>query len=788
MLGILQDLFVGLQLSFLGPLAPVIQLIILYDAFLYKKMGYRLDRRAFSFLKDAKEFRDSAKALGVLKELPFFLILSIVPAFFSTPSIWVLVGIPLWFLPKDSLVLIWEKEIFYRPSRKTQENFSSFAQREIIPPTEIYQAYSKKYPLYRYTKGFQGEKVANINGEGKPHVIFLFFESLRAKDLYRLPNLSALSKESYTFPNFYSNSVLTFRTFFTSLYGLPYELGISSGLDRELDVYGLPDILKREGYERNFFTGATWSLNGIGPFLSKYGGDRVFDRNQLIKHYGKVDQSSWGVADEYLLDFAIDHLEQHRAVPQFYSLLTISSHHPWNVPKSYQGPTFEEEEGEYTPKYLQTLHYTDHCIGRFIKELKKRDLSKDVLLFIMGDHGLYLGAGDRGFEYQRGTHSDNFHVPLMIYGEGRIKNPQEIFTWGSHADLYPTVLDLFHLEGIQHSVGKSLLRKDKSSPVFYHNPSHHSGGICSKGASKETEKSFQKMMQYMFQEGCLTPARGDRGCLRLDPFEPSLELNKNALLKEIKEKSPMVTLNLNRHQGVDDTLLKSLSKWNPDLQHLSINQSYRITDQGIKEVIANCPSLVSLDLSYCPLITENCLESLPGSFYELNLSGTDMVFNRPIKDLEILKVEKTPISAVALSKLPLLCPHLLTLHLSYPRLNGGAIRKAIDPLPLYRLSIDECDQLSDEEAGKLFAQHPHLRFLFLKRCHQLTDALFHGMKDISLRHLTLQGAHCLTDEGLIALLELPLDSLEIQGCSILTDRGVAAIERHRSKFSKLKIG
>ena len=165
-----------------------------------------------------------------------------------------------------------------------------------------------------------------------------------------------------------------------------------------------------------------------------------------------------------------------------------------------------------------------------------------------------------------------------------------------------------------------------------------------------------------------------------------------------------------------------------------------------------------------------------------------MVFNRPIKDLEILKVEKTPISAVALSKLPLLRPHLLTLHLSYPRLNVGAIRKAIDPLPLYRLSIDECDQLNDEEAGKLFAQHPHLRFLFLKRCHQLTDALFQGMKDISLRHLTLQGAHCLTDEGLIALLELPLDSLEIQGCSILTDRGVAAIERHRSKFSKLKIG
>ena len=310
----------------------------------------------------------------------------------------------------------------------------------------------------------------------------------------------------------------------------------------------------------------------------------------------------------------------------------------------------------------------------------------------------------------------------MIYGEGRIQTPQEILTWGSHADLYPTFLDLFNLEGIQHSVGKSLLRKDENPPIFYHNPSHHGGGVCSKGASRETEKSFQKMMQYMFQEGNLAPGKEKRRCLRLKPFEPSLGLDKESLLKEIKEKSPMVTLNLNRHQGVDDVLLKSISKWNPDLQYLSINQSYRVTDQGIKEVIASCSSLVSLDLSYCSLITANCLESLPDSFYELNLAGTDLVFNRSIKDLEILKVEKTPLSAVDLSNFPFLCPHLLTLHLSYPMFTGRVIWKAIDPLPLYRLSIDECDKMNNEEAKKSFCFSSSSSFsisqkvLFVNRC------------------------------------------------------------------------
>ncbi|MCB1110319.1 MAG: LTA synthase family protein, partial [Chlamydiia bacterium] len=362
-MGILQDLFVGLQLAFLGPFASLVHLLILYDALLMQKTGHRLHLKTFSFALHAKEFRDSARALGMWKWLPLFLGVALLPVFFSAPSYWVLLGIPLWFFPPDSLVLLWEVELVRRPFYAKKGNFASFIQKEIIRPTEIYRPLSPTYPLYRYTEGFRGEKIAKVKAQGKPHIIFLFVESLRAKDLHRLPYLSRLKEESLFFSHFYANSVLTFRTFFTALYGLPYELGISAGLDRNLDVYGLPDLLKEKGYTRNFFTGATWSLNGIGPFLAKYGGDIVYDRRELMQHFGEVDQSSWGVADEYLFEFTLDHLKKHSETPQFYTLLTISSHHPWNVPKHYQGPTFGEEPGEYTPKYLQTLHYTDACIG-----------------------------------------------------------------------------------------------------------------------------------------------------------------------------------------------------------------------------------------------------------------------------------------------------------------------------------------------------------------------------------------------------------------------------------------
>ncbi|MCB1107275.1 MAG: sulfatase-like hydrolase/transferase [Chlamydiia bacterium] len=782
--GILQDLFVGMQLAFLGPIAPLFYILILYDALLYRKEGHRLSWTSFLFLKEIKDFKDSARALGAFKALPLFLAIALLPPFFSKPTIWVLAGIPLFFVKGDSLLVLWEKQIVKNLKWDRKKNYRSFVRKHILSSNEIYTPLSKTCPLYRQTEGFRGEKLVDIQTEGKPHVIFLFIESLRAKDFHRLPHLNALAKESYVFPQFYSNSVLTFRTFFTSLYGLPYDLNIASGLDEKLGVYGLPDILKREGYTRNFITGATWAFNGIGPFLSKYGGDHVLDRIDLRNHFGEIDESSWGVADEYLMEFAVDHLDKHRHTPQFYSLLTISSHHPWNVPKSYKGPSFEEEKGEYLSKYLQTLHYTDTCVGIFISKLKEKKLSKDVILFIAGDHGVYL----EGFDYKRGRHLDNFHVPFLIYADGRIKNPSEIETRGSHADFYPTFLDLFNLKGIQHSVGKSLIRKEENPFVFCHNPSSFEKGM-GMGRSEKVVDIFEEMIHSLYRHKHLTPERklnkGEE--IKISPFEPPLKMNREALIESLKENSPMITLNLNRHQGVDDALLQIISEKNPDLHNLSINQSYRVTDKGIRDLTQKCPLLISLDISHCPLLTEKSLEYLPETFCELNLSGTDIVFNRKMKDLEILHLQKTPFSPKELRKLSTFCPHLITLHLSYSLLNGKEIREGIAPLPLYRLSIDECDALEDEEALELFKPHPHLRFLFLERCHRLTDQLFEKIQNTTLSHLSLEGASGLTDKGLKALLKLPLDALELKGCSNLTSQGIEEVKKEGKRFSKLVI-
>ena len=95
---------------------------------------------------------------------------------------------------------------------------------------------SSSFPLLKFTHGFEGEKSFNLDvsqGE-RPHLIFLFMESLRSKDVGVLggsfgvtPHLDAIAKEGILFKNFYANSVKTTRAVTASLFGIPSDVNSS---------------------------------------------------------------------------------------------------------------------------------------------------------------------------------------------------------------------------------------------------------------------------------------------------------------------------------------------------------------------------------------------------------------------------------------------------------------------------------------------------------------------------------------------------------------------------------
>ena len=83
--------------------------------------------------------------------------------------------------------------------------------------------------------------------------------------------------------------------------------------------------------------------------------------------------------------------------------------------------------------YLNSVAYTDSCLGDFIDTIKLNDIWNNTLVVIVPDHGVsyLLGYEERGKE----SHS----IP-MIWCGGAVKNTMEINDYASQSDMASTLL------------------------------------------------------------------------------------------------------------------------------------------------------------------------------------------------------------------------------------------------------------------------------------------------------------------------------------------------------------
>ncbi|MCB1084486.1 MAG: sulfatase-like hydrolase/transferase, partial [Chlamydiia bacterium] len=105
------------------------------------------------------------------------------------------------------------------------------------------------------------------------------------------------------------------------------------------------------------------------------------------------------------------------------------------------------------------------------------------ILFILGDHGYPMGE-HQNVSQQRYLYEENIHVPLLIFGEGRIIEPKRISTPCSQLDLVPPLMDLLSLHGFNLSIGSSLHRKIQDRTVYFHNPYAFKNFGCRRGKYK----------------------------------------------------------------------------------------------------------------------------------------------------------------------------------------------------------------------------------------------------------------------------------------------------------------
>jgi phosphoglycerol transferase MdoB-like AlkP superfamily enzyme len=273
------------------------------------------------------------------------------------------------------------------------------------------------------------------------------------------PNLNQLAKDGLYFNNYYSqvgpgNTADAEFSTMNSLYSLPDDVVF---IDYSKNQYkALPQLLADNGYKTYSFHGDVptfWNRSNIYPGL---GYQKAFDLDEFVvtRPIGK-GPSDLGDEDLFLQSLPkLENLKQ----PFMATMITMSSHTPFILPEDLQTLSIPSETNltQTQWEYLQSVHYADKAIGKFIDGLKKDGLYENSLILILGDHGSFTDISEALGQNNILPALNNSQVPMILLSQntnlkGAINIP------GSHLDVYPTITNLLGIVPPKTILGQDLL-------------------------------------------------------------------------------------------------------------------------------------------------------------------------------------------------------------------------------------------------------------------------------------------------------------------------------------------
>ena len=285
----------------------------------------------------------------------------------------------------------------------------------------------------------------------RPNIILFILESFSQNAWQAMPSLRSLAGEGVSFTRVAAASFRTDRGVVAIMSGFPGQ-PTSSLMVQPAKSQHLPQLgkdLEAEGYRLKFWYGGDEDFTNMRSYLISGGFiDRVND------HSFPVSQrlSKWGVHDHVLFNEAareITHRPQGQT-PTLDVILSLSSHEPFEVPAIRR----------YEDIYLNSIAYTDSCIGAFVDSLRLTDAWSNTLLVFVADHGYPYPGSVQNFEPKR------YSIPIVWAG-GAVKAHQEIPTLCSQIDLVATLLAQMDIDHSAYIFGKNALDTTITPFAFY---------------------------------------------------------------------------------------------------------------------------------------------------------------------------------------------------------------------------------------------------------------------------------------------------------------------------------
>jgi len=270
------------------------------------------------------------------------------------------------------------------------------------------------------------------------------------------PFLDSLIQQSLVFTNAYSNGK-------KSIEGLPSIVASIPTWMNEAYItspYGsnqsnsIASLLKQEGYTSSFYHGGTNGTMGFDAFSHLVGYDNYFGRTEYNNE--KDYDGNWGIWDEEYLQYFAKNINQQKQ-PFFSTIFTLSSHHPFEVPKKYAG---KFKTGDLP--ILQSVAYTDYALKRFFETAKQMPWFNNTLFVICADHtGI---SGDHFYGNQLGSHA----IPIIYFKQNStLKGIDSTVT--QQLDIMPSILDYLNYPHTYFAFGKSVFDTTQSAGALTFN-------------------------------------------------------------------------------------------------------------------------------------------------------------------------------------------------------------------------------------------------------------------------------------------------------------------------------
>jgi phosphoglycerol transferase MdoB-like AlkP superfamily enzyme len=294
-----------------------------------------------------------------------------------------------------------------------------------------------------------------------PNVVLIILESFSSKVTGAVggkwdatPRFDQLAKEGLLFTNFYANGDRSDKGILSILSGYPGQ-PTTSIIKDPAKTQSLPSLFssfKSLSYKTSFYYGGDIDFANMRSYFLNSGTEYIITVDNFSFD---LNDSKWGVHDEHLFDYLYNDLMKNEQ-PYFKAIFTLSSHDPFEVPMV---PVFEGNDR--ATKFLNSVYYTDSCLGKFFDKIKETDIWNNTLFILVADHGSVRPGNSQNHDI------DKFKIPMLWLGgvlNDSIKINDRI---GSQIDIPATLLSQLNESSQDFSFSKDMFSDDNAEFAFY---------------------------------------------------------------------------------------------------------------------------------------------------------------------------------------------------------------------------------------------------------------------------------------------------------------------------------